>query len=148
MSAADEAAGGAPAPAGGIRSSHEMVQAALEVVTTLTPAEALALHGQAGVLFVDIREPGELAREGMVPGATFAPRGVLEFWVDPASPWHKPVFGAPGQHLVLYCALGWRSALAAQALQEMGVPQVSHLGGGFSAWKAAGGAVATFGPAG
>lgn len=123
-----------------------MVQAALEVVTTLTPDEALSLHGRPKVLFVDIREPGELAREGMVPGATFAPRGVLEFWVDPASPWHKPVFATPGLQLVLYCALGWRSALAAQTLQDMGVPRVSHLGGGFAAWRAAGGEVHQFQP--
>jgi rhodanese-related sulfurtransferase len=122
-----------------IRSSRDMVQAALAEVTTLSADEALALHGQPGVLFVDIREAAELQREGLIPGAVVAPRGVLEFWVDPASVWHRPVFATPGARLVLYCALGWRSALAAKTLQDMGVPAVSHLGGGFSAWKTAGG---------
>jgi rhodanese-related sulfurtransferase len=126
-----------------IRSSRDMVQAALTEVTTLTADEAMAMHGQPGVLFVDIREAAELQREGLIPGAVVAPRGVLEFWVDPASDWHRPVFATPGARLVLYCALGWRSALAAKTLQDMGVPAVSHLGGGFSAWKAAGGASAS-----
>ncbi len=118
-----------------------MVLDALAQVHTLSALQALALHGQPGVLFVDIREAVELQREGLLPGATVAPRGLLEFWVDPASEWHKPVFSQPGVHLVLYCALGWRSALAAKTLQDMGVPHVSHVGGGLAAWKAAGGPV-------
>lgn len=122
-----------------IRSSREMVEAALTEVRTFSADEALALHGQPGVLFVDIREAAELQREGLIPGAIVAPRGVLEFWVDPSSEWHRPVFATPGARLVLYCALGWRSALAAKTLQDMGVPSVSHLGGGFKAWKTAGG---------
>ena len=124
-----------------VRSSRQMVQDALAEVQTLDAAQALALLGRPGVLFVDIREAVELQREGLLPGATVAPRGVLEFWVDPASEWHRPVFSQPGAQLVLYCALGWRSALAAKTLQDMGVPQVSHLGGGLAAWKAAGGPV-------
>jgi rhodanese-related sulfurtransferase len=118
------------------------VLAALAEVHTLSAAQALALHGQPQVLFVDIREAAELQREGLVPGAAVAPRGVLEFWVDPASEWHRPEFSQPGVQLVLYCALGWRSALAAKTLQDMGVPRVSHVGGGLAAWKAAGGPVA------
>jgi len=126
-----------------VQSSRQMVQDALAQVHTLDAAQAVALLGQAGVLFVDIREAAELQREGLVPGATVAPRGLLEFWVDPASPWHRPVFSQPGVHLVLYCALGWRSALAAKTLQDMGLPRVSHVGGGLAAWKAAGGSVVT-----
>ena len=121
-----------------VRSSRDMVQAALAEVHTLSATEAAALHGQPQVLFVDLREPAELAREGQIPGAALAPRGLLEFWVDPASEWHRKQFSEPGVQLVLYCALGWRSALAAQTLQHMGVDRVSHVGGGFSAWKAAG----------
>jgi len=121
-----------------VRSSRDMVQAAMERVRTVDVPQALAWHGQPNRLFVDLREPAELEREGAVPGALLAPRGVLEFWVDPASDWHRPVFAQPGLHLVLYCAIGWRSALAALALQEMGVERVCHLGGGFHAWKAAG----------
>lgn len=121
-----------------IRSSHDMVQVALTEVHTLSASEAAALHGQPNVLFVDIREPAELAREGQVPGASLAPRGLLEFWVDPASEWHRPEFSQANVQLVLYCALGWRSALAAKTLQDMGVQRVSHVGGGFSAWKSAG----------
>lgn len=125
----------------GIQSSQAMVEDALREVQTLEPQQAIALWQQPQVLFVDIRETAELAREGLIPGALHAPRGVLEFWVDPASDWHRPELAVPGQSLLLYCAIGWRSALAAQVLQRMGVPRVSHLGGGFSAWRAAGGAV-------
>jgi rhodanese-related sulfurtransferase len=128
-----------PTPA--VVSSRQMVQDALAQVHTLSATQAMALQGQPGVLFVDIREPVELQREGVLSGATLAPRGLLEFWVDPASEWHRPVFSQPGVHLVLYCALGWRSALAAKTLQDMGLPRVSHLGGGLAAWKAAGGPV-------
>ena len=121
-----------------VRSSSDMVQAALAEVSTLSIDQAAALHGQPEVLFVDIREAAEGDCEGQIPGSTLAPRGVLEFWVDPASAWHRPEFSRPGVQLVLYCAVGWRSALAAKTLQDMGVDRVSHVGGGFSAWKAAG----------
>lgn len=124
-----------------------MVLDALAEVHTLDAAQALALHGQPLVLFVDIREAVELQREGVVPGAAVAPRGLLEFWADPASEWHRPLFSQPGVQLVLYCALGWRSALAAKTLQDMGLPRVSHLGGGLAAWKAAGGPVTAQVPA-
>lgn len=124
-----------------VMSSRQLVEHALSCVTTHSAEQALALHGRADVLFVDIREPAELQREGQVPGAFHAPRGVLEFWVDPASAWHRPALGQPGVQLLLYCAVGWRSALAALTLQQMGVAGVSHLGGGLAAWKAAGGPV-------
>ena len=104
-------------------------------ITTLTPEQALALHGRDDVQFVDIRDVRELQREGTIPGAFHATRGMLEFWVDPESPYYKPVFGE-AKTFVLFCQSGWRSALATQTLQRMGLPDVCHVGGGFNAWKA------------
>ena len=119
------------------KSVKSMVEAAMAQVTTHGVEQARALHGQAEVQFVDIRDPRELERDGAIPGAFHAPRGMLEFWVDPDSPYHKPLFGED-KHFVLFCAGGLRSALAAQTLQEMGLRRVSHIEGGFGAWKAAG----------
>jgi hypothetical protein len=93
------------------------------------------------VRFVDIRDVRELEREGQIPGAVHAPRGMLEFWVDPESPYYKPVLGQD-QDLVLYCQSGWRSALATATLVDMGVERIAHVDGGFAAWKAAGNPVA------
>jgi rhodanese-related sulfurtransferase len=90
------------------------------------------------MVFVDIRDPRELEREGMLPGAFSAPRGMLEFWVDPESPYFKPIFADESKHFVLYCGGGWRSALTAATLQDMGMTNVSHIDGGFAAWKEAG----------
>ncbi len=105
------------------------------------PAEdALALLGRDDVVFVDLRDPRELEREGRLPGAFHCPRGMLEFWIDPESPYHKPVF-AEDKRFVFVCAGGWRSALAAATAQDMGLQPVAHLGGGFGAWKEAGGPV-------
>ena len=87
---------------------------------------------------VDIRDPRELEREGTVPGALLAPRGMLEFWVDPDSPYFKPVFADESKEFVLFCGGAWRSALAAKALQEMGMRNVAHVEGGFGAWAKAG----------
>ena len=89
--------------------------------------------------FVDIRDVRELEREGRIPGAVHAPRGMLEFWIDPESPYHRKDF-ARGDRYVLFCANGQRSALATQQLQRMGFGPVCHIGGGFSAWRKAGGA--------
>jgi rhodanese-related sulfurtransferase len=125
----------------GIRPVQAMVEEAMALVQTLPVAEARALHGRPDVLFVDLRDVRELEREGVIPGAVHAPRGMLEFWVDPASPYHRDVFDA-GKRWVLFCALGWRSALAARTLMEMGVPQVAHVEGGFEAWKKSGAPVA------
>ena len=123
------------------RTAKSLVDEAMVQVTTYTPEQARALHGHPGVQFVDVRDIRELEREGVIPGAIHAPRGMLEFWVDPESPYYKEAFGT-GQRFVLYCASAWRSALAADALQEMGFGPVAHLAGGFTAWKAAGGEVA------
>ena len=113
-----------------------LIAEALSKIETLNLEQANALVGDADTSFIDIRDIRELEREGMLPGALHAPRGMLEFWVDPESPYYKPVFGE-GKRLVLYCASAWRSALATETLQRMGVPRVCHIAGGFTAWKAA-----------
>src|SRR5579863_2356633 len=117
---------------------RQMVDEAEAEVETLSPAAAVALHGAEGVLFVDLRDPRELEREGRIPGAFHCTRGMLEFWIDPASPYHKPVF-AEDKRFVFFCAGGWRSALAAKTAKEMGLENVAHIKGGFGAWKEAGG---------
>ncbi|MGO4741146.1 rhodanese-like domain-containing protein [Bosea sp. 2KB_26] len=106
-------------------------------VETLSVEQANALVGRDDVVFVDLRDPRELEREGRMPGAFHCPRGMLEFWIDPESPYAKPVFQAD-KRFVFFCAGGWRSALAAQAAQEMGLKPVAHIAGGFGAWKKAG----------
>ena len=88
-------------------------------------------------MFVDIRDPRERDREGKIPGAFSCTRGMLEFWVDPESPYHKPIF-AEDKKFVFFCAGGWRSLLAAQTAQQMGLKPVAHLTDGFSGWKKAG----------
>jgi rhodanese-related sulfurtransferase len=110
-------------------------------IKTYGVAQAIALHGDASKVFVDIRDPRELQRDGVVPGALHATRGMLEFWVDPESPYHKPVFAQEDKEFVLFCAGGWRSALAAKTLQDMGMANVAHIEGGFAAWKKEGGPV-------
>ena len=102
--------------------------------------DAIALHGRSDVVFVDIRDVRELAREGRIPGAFHCPRGLLEFWVDPQSHYHKPVF-TEDKRFVFFCAGGLRSALAAQTAQRMGLKPVAHIAGGFGAWCEAGGPV-------
>jgi len=101
----------------------------------------MALHGAEDVTFVHLRDPRELERDGMIPGAFHCPRGMLEFWIDPESPYAKPEFQAGGR-FVFYCASGWRSALAARTAQEMGLAGVSHIEDGFRGWREAGGPVA------
>ena len=88
-------------------------------------------------LLVDIREPDERAQHGLIPGAVFAPRGMLEFWADPSSSYHRPEFD-PSRRVILHCASGGRSALAADTLQQMGYQNVAHLDGGLNAWRDAG----------
>jgi rhodanese-related sulfurtransferase len=120
----------------------DMVAAAEREVETLPVTEAIKLHGSAGVTFVDLRDIRELDREGRLPGAVHCPRGMLEFWLDPASKYHKPAFAADAK-FVFFCAAGSRSALAAQTAQRMGLRPVAHIGGGFGAWRGAGGPVET-----
>jgi rhodanese-related sulfurtransferase len=118
-----------------------LVDAAAREIETLSIEDALNLHGRDDVTLVDLRDVGELQREGGVPGAVHCPRGMLEFWIDPESPYHKPVF-AEDKKFVFFCAGGLRSALAAQTAQRMGMKPVAHIKGGFDAWKNAGGPVA------
>ena len=120
---------------------REMVDEALTYIVTLSVDEAKRLHGDPDVVFVDLRDPRELEREGLIPGSFHAPRGMLEFWIDPASPYHKPLFAQP-KKFVFYCAGGWRSALAGKTAVDMGLADVAHVDGGFSAWKKAGAPVA------
>jgi len=113
-----------------------LITQAMAQIETVPLVEAHALLDDPNIVFIDIRDVRELEREGMIPNALHAPRGMLEFWVDPESPYYKPIFGE-GKRLILYCASAWRSALATETLQKMGVPRVCHLEGGFSAWKKA-----------
>ena len=114
-----------------------LIEGAMAQIKTVSLEQAQDFMSDANTVFVDIRDVRELEREGMIPNALHAPRGMLEFWVDPDSPYYKPIFGE-GKRLVLYCASAWRSALATVTLQRMGVPNVCHLEGGFSSWKKAG----------
>ena len=114
-----------------------LVDEAMAQVKTYSVAEAQTKYGDPKVLFVDIRDIRELEREGIIPGAFAAPRGMLEFCVDPDSPYFKPVFGE-AKEFIFFCAAGWRSALATKTVQDMGLTSVAHIEGGFSAWKEAG----------
>lgn len=124
-----------------MKSVKDMVAAANDVVAHAPASEMMELLGREDVLFVDLRDPRELERDGMIPGAFHCPRGMLEFWIDPQSPYAKPQFQS-GKDIVFYCASGWRSALSARTAQEMGLPNVRHISDGFGGWKKAGGPVA------
>jgi rhodanese-related sulfurtransferase len=123
-----------------ILGSDAMVAAAAREIETVPAEEAVKLLGRNDVVFVDIRDIRELKREGRIPGAFHCPRGMLEFWIDPQSPYHKPVF-ADEKKFIFFCAGAKRSALATQTAQNMGLKPVAHLAGGFGAWKKAGGPV-------
>ncbi len=121
-----------------------LVDEAMSQVTTYSVEQVRARLGTDPALqLVDIRDVRELEREGTVPGALHAPRGMLEFWVDPDSPYHKPAFADEGKEYVLFCGAGWRSALATQTLQNMGMTNVAHIDGGFTEWAQAGAPVVT-----
>lgn len=109
-------------------------------VRTVSPEEAQALAATGEALIIDLRDPREVEREGRIAGAHHCPRGMLEFWIDPESPYAKPIF-QEDRKFVFQCASGWRSALAAKTAQDMGLSPVAHLGGGFTAWREAGGPV-------
>jgi rhodanese-related sulfurtransferase len=124
-----------------VKGYQQLVAEAEKEIETIGVEEALGLQGSEDVVFVDLRDVRELWREGLIPGAFHCPRGMLEFWIDPACMYYKDIF-ASGRKFLFYCNLGWRSALAAQVSQQMGLSPVAHLGGGFDAWKRAGGPVA------
>lgn len=110
-----------------------LVDEAMAQVKTYSVEEARAKLGDPAVQLVDIRDVRELGA-GTVVGAHHAPRGMLEFWVDPASPYHKPLFADEGKEFILFCGAGWRSALAAKTLQDMGMRNVAHIDGGYAEW--------------
>jgi rhodanese-related sulfurtransferase len=116
---------------------RQLVNEAKSRIRTVSLEEARALHGRDDVLFVDVRDVRELERDGMIPGAFHCPRGMLEFWIDPESPYAKDVFQS-GKELVFYCNGAWRSALAADTAQQMGLERVVEMDGGFAAWRSAG----------
>jgi len=117
-----------------------LVDEAMAQVKTYSVEEAKAKLDDPNVQFVDVRDVRELEREGVIPGAYPAPRGMIEFWVDPDSPYFKPVFGEK-KEFIFFCAAGWRSALTTKTVQDMGMEKVAHIEGGFGAWKASGGPV-------
>lgn len=110
-----------------------LVDEAMAEVTTYSVNEVKARLADPGVQLVDIRDVRELA-DGTVVGSFHAPRGMLEFWVDPASPYHKPLFADDSREFILFCGAGWRSALAAKTLQDMGMRNVAHIDGGYAEW--------------
>ena len=118
-----------------IRPVAEMVREADAAVRTITPEDARAAVGAGDAVLVDIRDVRELDREGRVSGAVHAPRGMLEFWFDPQSEYHKPRFAQPDKTFILFCAAAGRSALAAKSLQDMGFDNVAHIAGGFGRWR-------------
>jgi rhodanese-related sulfurtransferase len=122
------------------RSVKSMVDEAKAQIKEYSAEQAIERARSGDVVLVDIRDPRELEREGRVPGAFACTRGMVEFWIDPASPYYKPIFGED-KEFIFFCAGGLRSALATKVAQDMGLKPVAHVLGGFGAWKKAGGPV-------
>ncbi len=122
------------------RGFRELLDEANAQIETISVADAKAAVARGEAVIVDLRDPRELEREGKIPGSFSCTRGMLEFWIDPVSPYAKPVF-QQDKKFIFHCASGWRSALAAKTAQDMGLRPVAHLGGGFTAWRDAGEAV-------
>ena len=116
----------------------KLIEEANAEVKSYTVAEVKERMQKGDSVIVDIRDIRELEKQGKLPDALHAPRGMLEFWVDPESPYHREVFAQKDKEYILYCASSWRSALATKALQDMGMENVAHITGGFGAWKEAG----------
>lgn len=116
-----------------------MVAAARARITEVDTASAIALVDDPNVMFIDIRDPRERDRTGAIPGAFSCPRGMVEFWVDPESPYYKPIFGED-KRFIFHCASGWRSALTVATLQDMGF-DAAHLKDGFGDWAKQGGPI-------
>jgi rhodanese-related sulfurtransferase len=119
-----------------MKTAAELVAAAEREIVTLSLEDVRAAMDDANTQIIDIRDVRELWREGKIPGALHCPRGMNEFWIDPESPYHKPIY-ASGKRFILYCGGAWRSALEAKMFQDMGITNVAHMAGGFTAWKAA-----------
>jgi rhodanese-related sulfurtransferase len=122
------------------KSVKSMVEMAKREIEEIPAAEAVKLFGNDGVVLVDLRDPREMERDGRIPGTFNVTRGMLEFWIDPESPYYRARFGED-KRFVFFCAGGLRSALAAKTAQDMGLKPVAHILGGFKAWKDAGGPV-------
>lgn len=122
------------------KSAADLVAEAKAQIDEITASEAIPLHGDDGVIFVDLRDVRERERMGYIPGAVHCPRGMAEFWIDPDSPYYREVFGQADKRYVFHCASGWRSALTVKQLQEMGFA-AEHISDGFGGWVKAGGPV-------
>lgn len=122
------------------RTVIQMVSEANEQVEEISVANALGLVKHENILFIDVRDIREVAKTGRVPGARHVPRGMLEMWIDPETPYHREFF-AEDRKFIFYCASAWRSALAAKTAQDMGLTPVAHLEGGINAWIDAGGPI-------
>ena len=123
------------------KSAADMVAEARARIEEVETKDLISRLGDPDLVVVDIRDVRERQRSGHIPGSVHAPRGMVEFWVDPDSPYHKEVFSQPGKTYVFHCASGWRSALTVATLQDMGF-EAAHLKEGFSTWAAQGGPVA------
>jgi rhodanese-related sulfurtransferase len=123
-----------------IRGIKAMIDEANALVEVMSAAEAIEAAKKSDVILIDIRDPREIERDGRIPGAFSCTRGMLEFWIDPESPYAKPVF-QENKKFIFHCAGGMRSALAAKTAHDMGLSPVAHMAGGFAAWRDAGGAV-------
>lgn len=124
----------------GVKSVNDFEAEARAAITSYDAASALKLLGDDSVIFVDVREPGELLKDGKIPGSVHIPRGVLEYSVDPNHPRHNEIFSS-GKTVIFYCAGGGRSVLATKLAQDMGVSTAVNLEGGFRAWSKAGGTI-------
>ena len=122
-----------------------LIDAANAEIETISAADTIKIAHDGDVVIVDIRDPREIERDGRIPGAFSCTRGMLEFWIDPASPYAKPIF-REDKKFIFHCAGGMRSALAAKTAQDMGLKPVAHMGGGFAAWCDAGGPIEQWEP--
>ena len=127
------------------RGIKALVDEANAQIETMTPQQVMSAAAKGDVVIVDIRDPREIERDGRIPGAFACTRGMLEFWIDPNSPYAKPAFQQDKKY-IFHCAGGMRSALAAKTADDMGLKPVAHMGGGFAAWKEAGGDIEAFAP--
>ena len=128
-------------------SASDMVNNARARIEEIETSDLIIMMEDPNVVIVDIRDIRERQRSGYIPGSFHAPRGMIEFWIDPESPYHKDIFAQEGKKYVFHCASGWRSALTVATLQDMGF-EAAHLQEGFSTWEKQGGAVEQQDPSG
>ena len=121
----------------------QLIAEAEAEIETMSATNAISAQDKEDVVIIDLRDVRERKREGYIANSVHVPRGMLEFWVDPDSPYYKEMF-TTDRRMILHCSLGWRSALATKTLQDMGFTNVAHIGGGLKAWKEEGGAVEVY----